>query len=202
MVVAASMTRCNPSQIGLTPGSPSPFLARKPPRVAIRRRTSLSRGGRFGGLFFRQQIGAFNFVRIEEQRGLARVLAQRRNRRARHRYALLHRFQHGQTGPLEQAREHDEPGEPVEREQLCGGDESGEADLMLEPQVVPPLLNRRPDVRLPAAADDVDDAPGVAERGDRVEQARVIFVPVRHRRVERERVRKTPARAQLFAELR
>ena len=33
---AKSITRCSPVQIVLTPGSPSPFRARKPPKVAIR----------------------------------------------------------------------------------------------------------------------------------------------------------------------
>jgi choline dehydrogenase-like flavoprotein len=50
--VAQSMTRCKPIQIVLTPGSPSPLRARKPPSMAMRRITSLSRGGAFGGAFF------------------------------------------------------------------------------------------------------------------------------------------------------
>ena len=49
---AKSMTRCNPSQMVLTPGSPSPLRARKPPSMATRRTTSLSEGGAEGeGLF-------------------------------------------------------------------------------------------------------------------------------------------------------
>jgi len=42
---AKSMTRCMPSQIVLTPGSPSPLRAKKPPSRATKRITSLSRGG-------------------------------------------------------------------------------------------------------------------------------------------------------------
>lgn len=48
--VATSMTRCNPCQIVLTPGSPSLLLARMPPSWAINRSTSLSRSGAFGCL--------------------------------------------------------------------------------------------------------------------------------------------------------
>ena len=51
MVAAASMTRCKPSQMVFTPGSPSPLRARKPPRVAISRSTWLTVGGVAGGFF-------------------------------------------------------------------------------------------------------------------------------------------------------
>ena len=43
----------------------------------------------------------------------------------------------------------------IQREQLVGGDETREPNLILEPQLAPPPLNRRPDVRLFAGADDM-----------------------------------------------
>ena len=49
---AKSVTRCRPIQMVLTPGSPSPLRARKPPSMATRRTMSFRLGGSFGmGLF-------------------------------------------------------------------------------------------------------------------------------------------------------
>ena len=45
-----SMRRCQPSQSVLTPGSPSPRRARKPPSWAIQRTVSRSVGGSSGGV--------------------------------------------------------------------------------------------------------------------------------------------------------
>ena len=51
MPAAKSRMRCMPSQMVLTPGSPSPVRARKPPSLATRRTTSLSVGGLSGNFF-------------------------------------------------------------------------------------------------------------------------------------------------------
>ena len=48
MPAEKSRIRCMPSQMVLTPGSPSPVRAKKPPSLAIKRTTSFSVGGLSG----------------------------------------------------------------------------------------------------------------------------------------------------------
>jgi len=57
---AKSTTRCMPSQMVLTPGSPSPLRARKPLSLATSRTTSFSRGDLSGGAFLLRMKAAFH----------------------------------------------------------------------------------------------------------------------------------------------
>jgi hypothetical protein len=67
--VTQSMTRCKPIQMVLTPGSPSPLRARKPPSHGHPSQDLVESGWVSRRLLLVEEIGGMPFVLVEEQVG-------------------------------------------------------------------------------------------------------------------------------------